>query len=83
MKKSWRTVMRTKTVAKTCGCYQQNCACQGQQNCGCCYPRCGCARQYQNVQVPVNEEYSVPVTRLVPVTRDISYDTLVPEDYIE
>jgi len=99
--KAWRTVQKTvmhnKTVASTkqiereCGCYQQQCGCQGQWNCGCCYPKCGCApitqTEYSNIQVPVqisvNEQYDVPVTRQVAVTKDVTYDIMVPENYTE
>lgn len=35
------------------------------------------------VEIAVNEQYDVPVTRHVAVTKDITYDVMVPETYMD
>jgi len=97
--KAWRTVKKTVIHKKSfpiqqekkCSCYRQNCGCIGQWNCGCCQPACSCApiidSGYRTVEYPVeiavNEEYDAPVTRHVPEVRDVEFDVMVPEEYVE
>lgn len=35
------------------------------------------------VQISVNEQYDVPVTRQVAVVKDVTYDIMVPQSYTE